>query len=318
MFFSNETKNIPQQIKNYRLEFIIAQGGSSYVYQGVNTKTNQRVAMKFINRSIFKDKYNLENAEKELRVLEWIHHPNIAKHIETIYLPEYVVIVEELLVSGTLASFVNTHNRYMNQDIYLRWAKQICLALKYLHSKGISHRDIKPANVGLDINMQAKLLDFNLCLENSKFSTNACGTPLFVAPDVFTESSYNAQAADMWALGVTLHVVATGEFPFKDLNYDTFFDDIVKPGFVENKCDGVLGKLIGMLLKYNPKERLTADEVLKMNIFPEEEKKNYEKLTSSHSFHSNKKLIFQPVTLTKRKSMFALDARRTLNPVLRI
>ena len=305
-----DMSSVPQHIKNYDLEFVIARGGSSFVYQALNRKTNERVAMKFINRSIFKDKYNLENAEKELRVLEWINHPNIAKHIETIYLPEYIVIVEELLVSGTLSGFVNTYHRCVSQDVYLRWAKQICQALKYLHSKGISHRDIKPANIGLDIDMKAKLLDFNLCLENSKFSTNACGTPLFVAPDVFMNDSYDAQASDMWALGVTLHVVATGEFPFKNLNFETFFDDIVKPGFVENKCDGPLGKLIDKLLKYNPKERPTAEEVLNMNIFPEEERKISDRFVSSHSFSSKKKCIFQPVVITKRKSMFSLGPQR--------
>ena len=311
------SKDIPQNIHQYQIEFLIGQGSSSCVYQAKNTKTGQRVAMKFVNRSIFKDRYNLENMERELRILERLNHPHIAKLIETIYLPNYIVIVQELLISGTLASFVNTSNYNLEEKIYLNWAKELCEALQYLHSKGIAHRDIKPANIGVDEEMHIKLLDFNLCLENSRIAEQACGTPLFAAPDIYMYDHYDAQAADMWALGVTMHFIITGSFPFKNLNYDSFVDDITNPNFIHNQCKGRIGHVIDMVLKFNPKERCSAEQLLNSGLFPDD--KPPKRLASKSVYLKRpERFSFSPKVPPRRSLVIIQPTIRSARQLVRI
>ena len=81
---------IPSTISHYKVRIPVGRGASSVVYQGLDTKTGEYVALKFVSREIFKHSLDLEHFEKELRVFERIHHPGIAQYYETIYMKDYI------------------------------------------------------------------------------------------------------------------------------------------------------------------------------------------------------------------------------------
>ncbi len=103
------------------------------------------------------------------------------------------------------------------EDI-LRVIRQIGGALQYAHDQGLLHRDVKPANVMLTPTSEAILADFGLAkmIEGTQLSSsNIVGTPAYMAPEQIEESITVDHRVDIYALGVMLYEMATGQVPFE-------------------------------------------------------------------------------------------------------
>ena len=99
--------------------------------------------------------------------------------------------------------------------------------IDYLHGKKILHRDLKPANVFLTSWFQLKIGDFGISKSLSEtldMASTMCGTPVYIAPEVFRGEPYDNKA-DIWSLGCILFELATLKLAFGGNN---FFQDISK------------------------------------------------------------------------------------------
>src|SRR4029079_15994651 len=109
-------------------------------------------------------------------------------------------------------------------------------ALNYAHQNGVIHRDIKPANILLTADNRAKIADFGVAklLESQVTATSQIlGTPAFMAPEQFTGATVDGRA-DLFAVGVVLYWMATGDKPFTGdtilaVQYKTVHTDPVPP-----------------------------------------------------------------------------------------
>ena len=283
---------IPSTISHYKVRIPVGRGASSVVYQGLDTKTGEYVALKFVSREIFKHSLDLEHFEKELRALPFIHHKNIAKYKETIYTPDYIIVVMEMLEEIFPPQIFD---QTAKPSILLRWSKELLEALNYLHSHGIAHLDVKPENIGFDYYMQVKLFDFGLCAfappsQKEITISDRCGTPLIAAPEIILQEDYDAKKADIWSFGVTMHILATHRFPFKGINENNFIrltPDISK--YIDIQVDGALGEVIRRALTFDPKKRPSAAELLNTSLFDDAEKIRYQissPLSKTHKAHS--------------------------------
>lgn len=96
---------------------------------------------------------------------------------------------------------------------------QLCDAVAHCHSNGIAHRDLKPENI-LMVNGTPRLADFGCAMDTfveGETCFKRCGTVMYAAPEVLQgrPEGYNCLSADVWSLGVLLHVLTTGCWPFR-------------------------------------------------------------------------------------------------------
>lgn len=138
----------------------------------------------------------------------------------------FVYIVMELLQGGQLLPRVADRDRYPSycENDVVTLVRAITRALANLHNVAIAHRDVKPENIlyaSQSRDPTVKLVDFGISQPCSEHQANdMVGTPLYVAPEVLLRQPYGI-AADMWSLGVIVHILLTGYPPFDD-------DDLVK------------------------------------------------------------------------------------------
>lgn len=161
--------------------------------------------------------------------------------------------------------------------------RQLVSAIDFLHTLGVAHRDIKPENILLDSRGNLKLADFGLATvfkkstdKRARLCHTPCGSPPYMAPELASPDGYNAQIADIWSCGVVLYVLLSGETPWEEpTTRDPFFSHFVaNDGKVLtspwNKFDPMVLSLLRLLLKIDPGQRGSLDQVRKHIWFNQE------------------------------------------------
>jgi serine/threonine protein kinase len=136
--------------------------------------------------------------------------------------------------------------------------------LKYCHQKHVIHRDIKPENLLLGLNGELKIADFGWSVHapNSRRQT-LCGTPDYLPPEMI-EGKDHDHRVDLWSLGVLTYEFLVGNPPFEAKNIDETYKRIAKVDMsFPDLVPDLARDLISKLLVYDPKARLSLDEVLK-------------------------------------------------------
>ncbi|XP_059610989.1 serine/threonine-protein kinase Nek3-like [Phlebotomus argentipes] len=126
----------------------------------------------------------------------------------------------EYACGGTLHTLIEKHRdmeSIMPQELILRLFSELLMGIDYLHLRHVIHCDLKPENILLDVNMRVKIGDFGISIVSSNppkpIEASAFGTPIYMAPEVYTTHSYSSQS-DVWALGVILYEMCTLQPPF--------------------------------------------------------------------------------------------------------
>ena len=187
----------------------------------------------------------------------------------------------------------NEKKYYMEKDI-MSFCKHIVLGLDYLHKNGIIHHDIKPNNILLCKKGICKITDFNFSsiLDNlnvDNIGQNSDSADNFKAPETLVDKNENGEGKedskiyneetkicrgkplDIWALGVTLYIMAYLKFPFDSDNGILELYNLIKNEKVQFPNIPFYSKklkyLIEKCLEKDPLKRKTAEEILKMCAF---------------------------------------------------
>lgn len=259
--------SIPSSFNGYKCVSEIGRGGNSVVYKVVDVQTDVFYAAKFVSRQHLMEKDLILQFEQELRVHQYLKHPNIVEMHQVIYMTHVIIVILEYCELGDMFGWVQKGNFY-NKGAVRVYFSQLCRALSYLHSKGIAHMDIKPENVFLDEHHNIKLGDFGCCETSiQKISGSLHGTIDYTAPEVILGECLDKRKADIWSLGIFLYVLSSGSSPWE---YEEEGDERVniqnqilkgKIPYHENS-DFVVYQLIILCLNQRPCNRPTIDLLL--------------------------------------------------------
>ena len=214
------------QIVSERFEIVrkIGEGGMGIVYEALDRKRHQRIALKFAKAGFQRLlSPELEGALK-------VRHPNIClvNEIHTTRIEEYEVdfLTMEFVEGETLSRYLSEHGK-LPQEEALEIARQLCAGLAEAHRCRIIHRDLKAGNVMLcrtdKDGLRAVIMDFGLAGEAAIDSAEG-GTPAYMAPELL-KGEKASRASDIYSLGVILNEIVTGKRPVKVTSADSH-----KPG----------------------------------------------------------------------------------------
>ena len=202
----------------YKILNKVGQGGMSVVYLAMNEKANKQWAVKEVRKDGVLDFEAVKQGlVAETDILKRLDHPYLPSIIDVIDTDESFIIIMDYIQGNSLNKALDEFGA-QPQDEVIKWAKQLCDVLGYLHTRTppIIYRDMKPANVMLKPDGNISLIDFGTAREYKEKNladTTCLGTVGYAAPEQFGGMGQTDARTDIYCLGATLYHLVTGKNP---------------------------------------------------------------------------------------------------------
>ncbi|KAK3527184.1 hypothetical protein QTP86_014596, partial [Hemibagrus guttatus] len=255
---------------------LISNGAYGAVYLVRHKETNQRFAMKKINKQNLMLRNQIQQAFVERDILTFAENPFVVSMYCSFETRRHLCMVMEYVEGGDCATLLKNMGP-LPVDMARMYFAETVLALEYLHNYGIVHRDLKPDNllvtsmghikltdfglskVGL-MNMTTNLYEGHIEKDAREFSDKqVCGTPEYIAPEVILRQGYG-KPVDWWAMGIILYEFLVGCVPFFGDTPEELFGQVISDEINwpegEDAPPADAQELITLLLRQNPLERL--------------------------------------------------------------
>ncbi|GAV51715.1 hypothetical protein ZYGR_0AF01860 [Zygosaccharomyces rouxii] len=291
---------------------VIGTGKFGVVYKGHHTRTKQVYAIKVLN--LDSDEDEVEDVQREVQFLASMKQtPNITHYYGSYLKDTTLWIIIEYCAGGSLRTLLRPgkiDEKYIG--IIMR---EVLIALKYIHKDNVIHRDIKAANVLITNEGHVKLCDFGVAAQLNQSSLKRqtmAGTPYWMAPEVIMEGVSYDTKVDIWSLGITTYEIATGNPPYCDVEALRAMQLITKskpPRLEGRHYSPMLKEFIALCLDEDPKERLSADDLLKSKLI------KHHKTTSTTVLKEliTRYLLFRDKTKSKRGSVSNSEPEQHVN-----
>lgn len=205
-----------QTLGSYEIIRQVGQGGMATVYLANQTSIGRTVAIKVMPMYFMHDPSFLQRFEREAQVIAKLQHPRILPVYDYGQVEGRPYIVMAYLPGGTLTDRIAEGPLSIAEIV--RYTEQMAEGLDYAHREGIIHRDFKPSNVLLDKAGNVHLADFGIAKISEATvaltGSGVVGTPAYMAPEMASEGTVTP-AVDIYAMGVTLYQMFTGDFPYR-------------------------------------------------------------------------------------------------------
>jgi calcium-dependent protein kinase len=247
---------------------LLGEGSFGEVWQVRHKTLGKDFAMKIIEKS---PNCNVDEIKNEIEILKQLDHPNILKILEFHMSTDKFYIITDYCSEGELFHEIKSKELFSEMETaYV--IKQILSAVRYCHKMRVIHRDIKPENImiirrELGNYLHIKLIDFGTAkfFDEGNIQRGLVGSSYYIAPEVI-KRKYD-EKCDIWSIGVIMYIMLTGIPPFYGSDDESILLH-VSIGKYDTTSDNYLNlsddakDLIKNLLKFNPKERITARNAL--------------------------------------------------------
>jgi serine/threonine protein kinase len=253
-------------IGDYIIKETLGKGTFGKVKLGIHIPTEERVAIKILEKSKIKEKDDLERVIREMEIIKQFNHPCVIQVYEILEDSKTYYIIMEYCEGGELFNHIVNKRRLSDEEASYYYF-QIINGIEYIHSHNIVHRDLKPENVLLTKEKKIKIIDFGLSNFYSKEGSllvTPCGSPCYASPEMVSGKKYNGFMIDIWSSGIVLFAMVCGYLPFEDPNNEVLFKKILEcnlqyPSFVSVNFKDMLKKV----LVTDPDKRIRIEGIKK-------------------------------------------------------
>uniref|UniRef100_A0A8C6L8N8 Protein kinase C n=1 Tax=Nothobranchius furzeri TaxID=105023 RepID=A0A8C6L8N8_NOTFU len=251
---------------DFELIRVIGRGSYAKVLLVRLKKTEQAYAMKVVKKELVHDDEDIDWVQTEKHVFEQASMNPFLVGLHSCFQTESRLFLVIEYVNGGDLMFHMQRQRKLPEDHARFYAAEICIALNFLHEKGIIYRDLKLDNVLLDHEGHVKLTDYGMCKEGIRpgdTTSTFCGTPNYIAPEILRGEDYGF-SVDWWALGVLMFEMMAGRSPFDiitdnpDMNTEEYLFQVIleKPIRIPRSLSVKAAGVLKGFLNKDPKERL--------------------------------------------------------------
>lgn len=208
------------QFPQLEITRLVGRGGMGAIYHARQKNLDRDVALKIIASDVARDAAFLERFEREAKTLARLSHPNIVTVFDYGQTSEgQAFLIMEFVDGINLREAIQS--RSAGPEDALQIISTICEALKYAHGKGVVHRDIKPENILLGEDGTVKVADFGIAkIVDASVRTptltatrQVLGSVHYLAPEHLEAPAEVDHRVDLYALGVMLYELLTGQLP---------------------------------------------------------------------------------------------------------
>ncbi len=253
----------------------IGKGTFSKIYKGISLLNKKEIAIKIIKKKNIK---NEQLIQREIKVLQTLHHENIIKLVDVLTTTNRYYLIFNYCKYGDLKNYIYNEKPNLSEKEIQNLMIQLKNGLEYLYIHKIIHRDLKPQNILINENNILKISDFGFAkiYKNNNMSQTLCGSPLYMAPEILNYQKYT-DLADLWSVGVILYEILFKETPIKGGNLYKLVQNIKKynsqKDYILNHNEYTISviDLVQKLLEKNPKQRLSWKSFLNHKWFNQQD-----------------------------------------------
>lgn len=283
---STSRDNTPAELAGhpkYEIVGLIGKGGMGDVYEAIHRKMERKVALKVVNRDLFRKTEAVNRFHREVKTAAQLSHPNIVASHDADQAGDYHFLVMEFVDGVDLAEIVRERGPLPVAEA-CDFIRQAALGLQHAHELGMVHRDIKPHNLMVTADGTVKILDFGLAslapaadltsdfaeVHSDLTAAGAImGTPDFISPEQAHDARRVDIRSDIYSLGATFYYLLSGRAPFcegsvmhKLKSHEQ--DDPAPLNSVRDDVPKELAAIVSKMMAKDPAERyLTPSEVAK-------------------------------------------------------
>jgi TolB-like protein/predicted Ser/Thr protein kinase len=255
----------------YELLGLIGTGGMGSVYRARDRELDETVALKMLRRELGEQPEMLERFRREVKLARRVTHRNVARTFDIGEHGGDKFLTMEFVDGESLAHLLREHGMLSIAKV-AEITGEICAGLTAAHAAGVIHRDLKPDNVLIASDGRVLITDFGIARAfdagaRAQTMGGLVGTPAYMAPEQVEGRDTIDARADLYALGVMLYEMCTGELPFSGANAVSvavarLTDEPPDPRALRSDLPDATARIILRCMARKPEDRYArADEV---------------------------------------------------------